>query len=253
MKRKVLSIIELALVIIIVFSSYKVFSKMYRYKKDEKTYNDITKEYKVDKIGNIDKAADKSKSSKAANQAEYKSLYDKLNIRNTDYRFWLRVENTNINYPVVQASDNKYYLKHDINKAASISGCPFVNCDNNVKTDKNVIVYGHNMRRNNMFNQLERFKESQFFNGDNNIVITDKEGDHIYKVFSVYTMKSNDELGKTNYSNKDEFFEAVKAMQSKSFYYKDIKVADNDRILTLVTCTYEINDGRLVVEAKSVS
>ena len=54
MKRKVLSIIELALVIIIVFSSYKVFSKMYRYKKDEKTYNDITKEYKVDKIGNID-------------------------------------------------------------------------------------------------------------------------------------------------------------------------------------------------------
>ena len=251
MKRKVLSIIELALVIIIVFSSYKVFSKMYRYKKDEKTYNDITKEYKAIYLENVTNAKDKKYSNDK--NTVYKSLYDKLNIRNTDYRFWLRVENTNINYPVVQASDNKYYLKHDINKAASISGCPFVNCDNNVKTDKNVIVYGHNMRRNNMFNQLERFKESQFFNGDNNIVITDKEGDHIYKVFSVYTMKSNDELGKTNYSNKDEFFEAVKAMQSKSFYYKDIKVADNDRILTLVTCTYEINDGRLVVEAKSVS
>lgn len=250
MKRKILTIVELVLVVIIVFSGYKVFSKLYKYRKDEKTYNDITKEYKAIYLENVTDTKDK-KSSNDKNTV-YKSLYDKFSIRNPDYKFWLRIENTNINFPVVQGSDNKYYLKHDINKAESISGCPFVNCDNNVKTDKNVIVYGHNMRSNNMFNHLEKFKESQFFNSDNNIVVTDEEGEHIYKVFSVYTMKSNDELGKTNYSNKDEFFEAVKAMQSKSFYYKDIKVADNDRILTLVTCTYEINDGRLVVEAKSV-
>ena len=226
---------------------------MYKYKKDDKTYSEIRNEYKIKdtdkdaKIRNTDKNTEDQQKSD-----DYKSLFNKLKSKNSDYRFWIKVKNTNIDFPVVQGNDNSFYLKHDFYKSSSFSGCPFVHYRNDIKKDQNIIIYGHNMRNNNMFNQLEKFKNFSFFNNDNDIVVTDEEGQHIYKVFSAYTAKSNEQICKTNYSNKDEFLKEINDMKSKSLFKKDIQFNKDDRIITLVTCTYEINDGRLIVEGKLI-
>lgn len=239
MKKKLMTIIELILVVIFLFSCYKIFTKLNAYKTDGKTYDAVRQEY-IEEV------------QKSPENIDYKGLYNKLKESNTDYRGWITVENTDIDYPIVQGTDNDFYLKHDFNKKESISGCVFMDYLNEVDKDDNIILYGHNMRNGSMFSKLQNFKENEFFYQNNKVIIKDEAGEHTYEVFSVYVLKPGDKLGKINYSSADEFNEYIKFIKNKSFYASDIKVEKGDKILTLVTCTYEIDDARTIVHAKLI-
>lgn len=234
-----MTIIELILVVIFLFSCYKIFTKLNAYKTDGKTYDAVRQEY-IEEV------------QKSPENIDYKGLYNKLKESNTDYRGWITVENTDIDYPIVQGTDNDFYLKHDFNKKESISGCVFMDYLNEVDKDDNIILYGHNMRNGSMFSKLQNFKENEFFYQNNKVIIKDEAGEHTYEVFSVYVLKPGDKLGKINYSSADEFNEYIKFIKNKSFYASDIKVEKGDKILTLVTCTYEIDDARTIVHAKLI-
>ena len=237
MKKKLMTIIEIILVVIFLFSCYKIFTKLNAYKNDGKTYDAVRQEY-LEEV------------QKSPENIDYKGLYNKLKASNADYRGWITVENTNIDYPIVQGTDNDFYLNHDFNKKESISGCIFMDYLNEVDKDDNIILYGHNMRNGSMFSKLQNFKENEFFYQNNKVIIKDEAGAHTYEVFSVYVLKPGDKLGKINYSSAEEFDEYIKFIKNKSFYTSDIKVEKGDKILTLVTCTYEIDDARTIVHAK---
>jgi sortase B len=79
------------------------------------------------------------------------------------------VDNTNIDYPVVQGSDNEFYLSKYLYKNNLLSGSIFMDYRNDFDRDENVIIYGHNMRNKTMFSELEKFKEEDFFYKDNKI------------------------------------------------------------------------------------
>lgn len=239
MKKKLLTIIEIILIVIFLFSCYKVFTKLNAYRTDGKTYDAIREEY-IEEVQRSPKDID------------YKGLYDKLKASNGDYRGWITIENTDIDYPIVQGADNDFYLKHDFNKKESISGCVFMDYLNEVDKDDNIILYGHNMRNGSMFSKIQRFKENEFFSQNNKVIIKDEAGEHTYEVFSVYVLKPGDNLGKINYSSAQEFNEYIKFIKNKSFYTTDINVEKGDKILTLVTCTYEIDDARTIVHAKLI-
>ena len=239
MKKKLMTIIELILVVIFLFSCYKIFTKLNAYKTDGKTYDAVRQEY-IEEV------------QKSPENIDYKGLYNKLKESNADYRGWITVENTDIDYPIVQGTDNDFYLKHDFNKKESISGCVFMDYLNEVDKDDNIILYGHNMRNGSMFSKLQNFKKNEFFYQNNKVIIKDEAGEHTYEVFSVYVLKPGDKLGKINYSSADEFNEYIKFIKNKSFYTSDIKVEKGDKILTLVTCTYEIDDARTIVHAKLI-
>ena len=96
---------------------------------------------------------------------------DHIIIDNEDYRGWLNVENTNIDYPVLQSYDNQYYLDKDINREYLMSGSIFMNYLNDGFNDENTVLFGHNMRNKTMFAQLKKYKEKEFFYGNNNIEI----------------------------------------------------------------------------------
>ena len=102
-----------------------------------------------------------------------------------------------------------------------------------------------------MFAQLEKYKEKEFFQNDNDIKI-EVENDKIltYKVFSVYVTDANDNYIKTNFDNKSEYKEFLDKIKNKSIYKSDINVDENDKIITLSTCSYEFNDARMVVHGK---
>ena len=107
------------------------------------------------------------------------------------------------------------------------------------------------MRNKTMFAQLEKYKEKEFFQNDNDIKI-EVENDKVltYKVFSVYVTDANDNYIKTNFDNKSEYKEFLDKIKNKSIYKSDINVDENDKIITLSTCSYEFNDARMVVHGK---
>ena len=145
------NIINVVLILIIDICVYKVYIKSTEYKKADKSYEQI----RIEK--------------------QEESLYDKYE----DYRGWIKINNTNIDYSIVQGKDNSFYLDKDINKNYLSSGSIFMNYLNNGFNDENTILFGHHMRNKTMFAQLEKYKEKEFFQNDNDIKIeveNDKDG-----------------------------------------------------------------------------
>lgn len=216
-------IVNIVLILIIFICIYNISEKLIEYNKADNSYEKI----RVEK--------------------EEENLYDKYE----DYRGWIKIDNTNINYPIVQGKDNSFYLDKDINKNYLSSGSIFMNYLNHGFNDENTVLFGHHMRNKTMFAQLKKYKEKEFFYGDNDIVIEVENGKVLkYKVFSAYVTDAKDNYIKTNFDDKDQYKEFLEDIKNKSQYKSDIDVNENDKIITLSTCSYEFNDARMVVHGK---
>lgn len=221
------TIIDIILILIIVLCGYKIYEKSAEYKKADEVYTQIRQEKESEKNNN--------------------NLYTKYE----DYRGWIKVDNTNIDYPIVQGKDNSFYLDKDINKKYTSSGSIFMNYLNNGFNDENTVLFGHHMRNKTMFAQLKKYEEKEFFYGDNIIEIEIEDGKILkYKVFSAYVTDANDNYIKTNFDDKTQYKEFLEKIKNKSIYKPDIDVTEDDKIITLSTCSYEFDDARMVVHGK---
>ena len=220
------SIINIVLTLIIVMCAYKIIHQLKEYNDADKVYNLIREE---------------------------KEESDNLFEKNIDYRGWIKIDNTNINYPILQGQDNEEYLYKDINNEYIVSGSIFMNYLNNGFDDQNTVLFGHNMKNGTMFANLKKYKEEDFFYNNNDIEIELSNGQYLkYKVFSVYITDINDNYTKTSFEDKDEYKEFLERIKNKSIYKSDISVNENDKIITLSTCSYEFDDARLVVTGKLI-
>ena len=220
------SIINIVLTLIIVICAYKIIHQLKEYNDADKVYNLIREE---------------------------KEESDNLFEKNIDYRGWIKIDNTNINYPILQGQDNEEYLYKDINNEYIVSGSIFMNYLNNGFDDQNTVLFGHNMKNGTMFANLKKYKEEDFFYNNNDIEIELSNGQYLkYKVFSVYITDINDNYTKTSFEDKDEYKEFLERIKNKSIYKSDISVNENDKIITLSTCSYEFDDARLLVTGKLI-
>ena len=168
---------------------------------------------------------------------------------------YLKINGTDIEYIVVQGTDNDYYLKHDFQKRENKSGWIFADYRNKIDgTDKNVIIYGHNMRNGQMFSNLKSVLTNEWFENtiDKNVIFITKKSIKAdsYQIFSVYEIKDEDEYTKTNFDN-NEFEDYINQMKSRSKYDFGIDITKDDSIITLSTCSNS-NKNRIVVHAKKV-
>jgi len=220
------NIINIVLISIIAICAYKIYDKSAEYRKADKSYEQIRLEKE---------------------NANNNHLYSKYE----DYRGWIKVDNTNIDYPIVQGKDNSFYLDKDINKNYVSSGSIFMNYLNNGFNDENTVLFGHHMRNKTMFAQLKKYKEKEFFYGNNDIEIEIEDGKTLkYKVFSAYVTDANDNYITTNFDDKIKYKEFLEKIKNKSIHKSDIDVNEDDKIITLSTCSYEFNDARMVVHGK---
>ncbi len=229
MKKNIKLLVNICLIFIFIYNLICIYSKLDGYKKAEKTYDKIQEI----QTSNVDD--------------------NPLHKMNPDYKFWIEIDNTNINYPVVQGKDNEFYLHNDFNKNISKSGSVFMDYRNTLLSDSNTVIYGHNMKNKTMFSQLENFKEEDFFNENNKIRITLKDKVYIYEVFSVYYTEPSYNYIFLNFKSKDEHNRYIDNVVKKSIYKSNVNVDCNDRIITLSTCSYELKDTRTVVHAKLTS
>lgn len=179
--------------------------------------------------------------------------FNSLIKQNSDTVGWIRINNTNINHPFVQTTDNNYYLKHSFDKKKNKYGWIFGDYRNNMNNMRvNTILYGHNLTSKNLFGSLPNLlKKSWYTNPDNLIIKMSTPNDSmLWKIFSIYKIEPEAYYLRTVFE-EDEHLEFLKTIKERSIYdFGDILTV-NDKILTLSTCD---NGGkmRIVVHARLV-
>lgn len=180
--------------------------------------------------------------------------FNELKKQNKDTVAYLKVNNTNIDYVVVKAKNNSYYLNHNFDKNYSSSGWVFADYKNNLDgNDKNMVIYGHNMQNGSMFGTLRRVLSKKWYTNDENKYITFVTADreYTYEVFSVYTIKVEDYYINTKFKNDNDFYKFIKKLKSRSIYNFGVEVSGEDQIITLSTCSSG-SSYRTVLHAKLV-
>ena len=176
-----------------------------------------------------------------------------LMVINPDVYGWLKVNNTNIDYPVVKAENNDYYLKYNLYKEKDKNGWIFMDFRNSTTSvlSKNTIIYGHNMYYSGvMFGTLHKAYQKAWYTKPENQEITFNTlySNMKFKIFSIYKIPKTSDYLITDFNSDDDFLEYVKMVKDRSINNFNIEVNANDKILTLSTCTG--NNSRLVIHAK---
>lgn len=182
----------------------------------------------------------------------FQDLLDK----NSETVGWIKVNNTNVNYSVVQHNDNSYYLKHDFNKNFNYNGWVYGDFRDNFQYfGTNTIIYAHNMTNRTMFGSLVWcLKESWYTNEDNHYIkLSTPYSNTVWKIFSIYTIVPEVYYLKTYFDSNDEHQTFLDTIKSRSIYNFNLneELTPDNKILTLSTCT---DDGtkRIVIHAKMV-
>ena len=198
------------------------------------------------------------KEEKHEEQQEESINLEKLYDLNNDFIGWLKINGTNISYPVMQTDSNRkdYYLRKNFYKEYSQLGTPYIAEYCNVQTSDNVIIYGHHITNYQVFGELEKYKKKEFY--DNHKIINfntiyENADYEIIAVFKTVAYTGFKYYEFINSSSEDEFNTFIKRCKELSFYDTGKTAKYGDKLLTLSTCEYSAKNGRLVVVAKKIT
>lgn len=189
--------------------------------------------------------------------------YGKLDINTVDFSelkkinsrvvAWIMVDGTSVNYPIVQGTDNEYYLNHDILERPKASGWTYMDFRNHADlNDTNTVFYGHNLLNKTAFGSLANVFTDQWFQNSNHyIVVRTENTKHVYQVFSCYYIDPEVYYLQTDFYSKAEYQEFLNTIQGRSIYDFGLEVGVEDKIITLSTCTDDAK-GRKAIHAKLV-
>ncbi len=166
---------------------------------------------------------------------------------------WIFIPSTRINYPILQAEDNSFYLNMTWEKKWNPAGSIFLECENKADfTDFNTIIYGHNMYTTTMFSSLRQYRNRSMWEKSPYIYIVNNSGVHRYQVFSSYETPVDAPAYKLSFKQNDTRADFLRHAQQQSVVEASVMPALTDRIITLSTCTGEYSDTRWVVHAREV-
>ena len=180
----------------------------------------------------------------------------KLQKENDDIVGWLEIEDTNINYPVLQGDDNEFYLNRNYKKEKSEKGSIFLDAKYNWNIpSNNLLIYGHNIINGLMFQDLLKYESQDFYKKHPNIKFTTEKDDKEYEIISVFKSRVYYKAEKNvfryydfiNAKKEEDYMEFVKNAKKASIYDTETTAKYGDELITLVTCSYHIEDGRFVV------
>lgn len=185
---------------------------------------------------------------------QYEKVFSTLQEINKDTVGWLTVNNTRIDYPVVQAKDNDYYLRRDYYQNKNRHGWIFMDYRNNPdELNENTIIYGHNLANQTMFGTLRYALNSYWYKKSANQIITFNTPNENMKfqIFSIYTIPTTNDYLDITFPTTDAYQTYIDLVKGRSIYDFNIEVTTGDKILTLSTCANG-NDKRLVIHAKLI-
>ncbi len=246
MKKIIKISVVILLIGIMLISSYFIYKNMQEDKEQEEIFEEL------------ENIVTTNETNEEKEQKEDNVNLNKLYKINNDIVGWLKIENTNINYPVMQTKDRPdYYLRKNFYKEYSVFGTPYIdeNCD--IENGNNLIIYGHHINGNKMFGELENYKNEEYYNKHKFIkfyTLNEKAEYEIISVFktTVYNDKGFKYYQYYNLEDEREFETFINKCKELSLYDTQKIAKYGDKLLTLSTCEYSQNNGRLVVVARKI-
>lgn len=188
-------------------------------------------------------------------QEEIPIDFDALKAVNPDIYAWIRIEGTNIDYPVVQSTeDDAYYLNHTIEGNAGYPGSIYSEMWNSQDfSDFNTVLYGHNMKDGSMFQNLHNYEDILYMEEHAEVSVYTPEHVYRYEIFAAVNYSDVHLANAFDYATaqgRQAFLDSVRSARSMSDIVRtDVPVNADDKILTLSTCIGSQPDRRLLVEA----
>ena len=184
-----------------------------------------------------------------------------LKGQNSDIVGWLEIPNTSINYPVLQGSDNEYYMNHNYKKQKSKNGSIFLTKDYNWEIpSSNLLIYGHNLNNGTMFQELLKYSNRTFYEQHPRIRFTTVEDDSEYEIIAVFKSRVYYQSEKNvfryyffvNAETEQEYNDFINNAKNASLYDIAPTAKYGDQLITLSTCSYHVKDGRFAVVGRKI-
>ena len=185
---------------------------------------------------------------------KYAAVYE----QNSDFIGWISIEDTKINYPVMQTPGNKdFYLKHAFDKSYSEYGVPYMQENCKLGLSDNCVIYGHHMQDGSMFADLCKYESEDFYKEHKTIHFDTLAGFGEYEIVCVFKTAAYSADGFKYYHFVDaadaaEFNSFLSTCQSLALYDTGVSAEYGDKLITLSTCEYSRSNGRMVIVAKLV-
>ena len=183
-----------------------------------------------------------------------------LTMRRTypDLTAWIRIPDTKLDYPVMQTPDEQdYYLHRNMDGEYSSYGVPYLQANCSTAESDNLIVYGHHMKNGDIFGSLSEYVDKSYWEEHPQIMLLTEDGEAVYDIFAVFkTTAAEDSPDAVVYhtivkaEDSAAYIDFVKMVKEHSFYDTGITPLYGEQLLTLSTCEYTLEDGRLVVVAR---
>ena len=243
--------IALLLAAVFCFSGWKLLSTGQEYRSGEKTYESMEQYIVLPET--TPPAVEQTDNTEPEQIVEEPDIlwpevdFDALREINPDVVGWLYIEDTKINYPILQGEDNEQYLYRMIDGRYNGAGSLFLGAGlPGDFSGWNNPVYGHNMKNGSMFGGLPSYKKQEFYEEHPVALLMTPEGNYRVRIFSAYVQQADGDAWDTSFT-EEALTRWLEERIGYSWITTGVVPTAQDKILTLSTCSYETDDSRFLV------
>lgn len=176
-----------------------------------------------------------------------------LHEMNPDVVAWIYIEDTAISYPIVQGTDNKKYVNQMVDGRYNAAGSIFMDYRNDSDfSDRNTVIYGHNMKNGSMFAQVPDYRQKGFLEEHPTGVIVTPDQDFQFEIIAGYVTDIYGDAWKTGFAGDREYLTWLEAAMKRSIIGGSYDVTASDRVITLSTCVYDFEEARFVLVCRII-
>ena len=255
-KQQIAAVMAVVSLAVFLTSAIVVVSYFLESKKQEAAFQEL--EHMAEQ--KADSAPDGTDSSGETDDEEesFASEYELLSEKNPDFWGWVKIEGTQLSYPVMYTPDDpEHYLRRDFDGNYSMHGVPFLDgaCSDDCG---NYVIYGHHMKDGTMFGSLLSYAKKDYWEAHPTIQLNTSEGQSTYTILAAFHAEvyNQEDSGVFRYyqytdlTDPELFNEYVEQVKAAALYDTDIEAQLGDQLLTLSTCSYHTKNGRFVVVAR---
>lgn len=177
--------------------------------------------------------------------------FQKLAKTNADIAGWLILPDSEINYPVVYAPDNEYYLKRLFNQRKNDAGTLFIDARNQRSLqDANTVIYGHNMKNGSMFAAITRYKDQSYYDKHPRAYLMTPQGKYVIELFAGFVSSVDGDSWERSFGSSEDYARWIERMRKKSTFDSPVQMDAASQCVTLSTCSYEYDNARYVAMGK---
>ena len=266
MKKWIFRIIFVLLLAVFIFSAVSLFMIYKQYRVGRRAYDDAVSQFTLPAVPDDGQPLIDISDLPAGQQPEqiqamvveadsgkasifpFEVAFEALKKINDEIVGWIYCPGTPINYPLLKANDNDYYLHRSYDRSYLFNGSIFVEAKNQpLFLDSNTIIYGHNMRDGSMFEALENWQDPSFYETHPYILIFTPDQDYVVMLFSGYTTSATSDSYQIFSGPGEELDAYLQSAVSQSDFSTSVELDPNAKYVMLSTCSYVFDNSRYVL------